>query len=214
MCHLVRMEGMVEAEVENTVIAIKGSRTRLLLYLAPLVFCPLLILVFAIVVEPTQWFAEHSGDPFLVTLGYGSQLRNADCKITIYGDSTAMIGINPGIIQKRTGLSTCNIAETEHDNGERNDGAGSVPEEQRASTVHRFFLCSRGPGSPKPARKFVRDYIRSGDVPFSPAEQVDECNCSNGPSRRFLFLGDSWGALGDAQRGVETSSAGDSIIAV
>jgi len=89
------------------------SRLRLWFYLAPLVLIPILIFAFAILVVPTQRFAEHSGDPFLMTLGYGAQLRNADCRIAIYGDSTAMIGVNPELIQQRTGLSTCNIAETE-----------------------------------------------------------------------------------------------------
>ena len=90
-----------------------GSRIRLYFYLAPLALVPVLIIVFAILVVPGQRFAYHSGDPFLVTLGYGSQLRNADCRITIYGDSTAMIGVNPQLIKERTGLTTCNIAETE-----------------------------------------------------------------------------------------------------
>ncbi|WP_263352869.1 hypothetical protein [Acidicapsa acidisoli] len=89
------------------------SRFRLLFYLAPLVLIPILIIVFAILVVPSERFAAHSGDPFLMTLGYGAQLRNADCRITIYGDSTAMIGVNPELIQQRTGLSTCNIGETE-----------------------------------------------------------------------------------------------------
>jgi hypothetical protein len=99
--------------VESPAPATTGSRFRLYLYLAPLVLIPIMILAFAILVVPTEWFAEHSGDPFLVTEGYGSQLHNADCRITIYGDSTAMIGVNADLIRERTGLSTCNIAETE-----------------------------------------------------------------------------------------------------
>jgi len=98
---------------EIAVPAAAYSRHRLWFYLAPLVLLPILILVFAILVVPTERFAAHSGDPFLMTLGYGAQLHNADCRITIFGDSTAMIGVNPELIQKRTGLSTCNISETE-----------------------------------------------------------------------------------------------------
>ena len=104
---------MQDSREESSVPTHPGTSLQLYLYLAPLILIPILILTFAIFVVPTERFAEHSGDPFLVTLGYGSQLRNADCRITIYGDSTAMIGVNPDLIQKRTGLSTCNIAETE-----------------------------------------------------------------------------------------------------
>lgn len=98
---------------ESPVLTSPGSRLRWYLYVAPLIVLPILLLVFAIVVVPTEWFAEHSGDPFLLTLGYGALLHNADCKIVIYGDSTAMIGVNPDLIAQRTGLTTCNIAESE-----------------------------------------------------------------------------------------------------
>ena len=114
-----KMETMVASDIqqkttgESPVLTSPGSRLRWYLYVAPLIVLPILLLVFAIVVVPTEWFAEHSGDPFLLTLGYGALLHNADCKIVIYGDSTAMIGVNPDLIAQRTGLTTCNIAETE-----------------------------------------------------------------------------------------------------
>ncbi len=98
---------------ESAVFATPGSRLRWYLYIAPLIAMPLLLLVFAMLVVPTNWFEEHSGDPFLMTLGYGALLHGADCKIAIYGDSTAMIGVNPDVIAQRTGLTTCNIAESE-----------------------------------------------------------------------------------------------------
>jgi hypothetical protein len=110
---MVVSDKMHDTSGKTSVLPQTGARLRLYLYLAPLFLVPLLIMAFAILVVPTQWFAEHSGDPFLVTLGYGAQLRDADCRIVVYGDSTAMIGVNPDVIQRRTGLSTCNIAETE-----------------------------------------------------------------------------------------------------
>ena len=98
----------------NATVSASGRNSwRLYLYLAPLVLVPILIVVAAILIVPTDWFAMHSRNPFLVTLGYGAKLHNADCQIVVYGDSTAMIGLNPGLIRQRTGLNTCNIAETE-----------------------------------------------------------------------------------------------------
>jgi hypothetical protein len=44
-------------------------------------------------------------------MGYAETLHNADCKILIYGDSSAMVGVDPTTVQEITGLSTCNIAE-------------------------------------------------------------------------------------------------------
>jgi len=110
---MVVTDGEPEVDAGSAVSARANKRSAYYFYLAPLIAAPILILVFAVLIVPTNWFAEHSGDPFLVTLGYGATLRNADCRVAIFGDSTAMIGVNPSVVEKRTGLSTCNIAETE-----------------------------------------------------------------------------------------------------
>jgi len=80
-------------------------------YLAPFVLVPLLIFAGALLIVPTRWFAMRSHSPYIPTVGYGSRLHNVNCPITIYGDSTAMVGVNPRLIQERTGLATCNISE-------------------------------------------------------------------------------------------------------
>ena len=89
------------------------SRLRLWVYLVPIMSVPILIFVAAILVIPSDWFAERSGDTFLPALGYGADLRNMNCAVAVYGDSSALIGVNPGVIEKRTGLKTCNIAEVQ-----------------------------------------------------------------------------------------------------
>ena len=75
-------------------------------------FCvPLFLLASAFFIVPTDWVAARSGNLYLMNLGYGAKLENARCDVLIYGDSGAMIGADPGLIQRRTGLSVCNIAE-------------------------------------------------------------------------------------------------------
>ena len=88
-----------------------ASRTRLLVYLAGILVPMLLMLVAGFVVMPTEWFARHSSNAYLANMGYGETLHGADCKVLIYGDSAAMVGLDPATIQGRTGLPTCNIAE-------------------------------------------------------------------------------------------------------
>jgi hypothetical protein len=44
-------------------------------------------------------------------MGYGLRLRNADCQVLIYGDSSAMVGVDPATLEADTGLSACNIAD-------------------------------------------------------------------------------------------------------
>ena len=62
---------------------------------------------------PSSWVELHSGNTYLANQGFGASLHDRTCDILIYGDSSAMIGIDPGILQRRTGLLACNIAETE-----------------------------------------------------------------------------------------------------
>jgi hypothetical protein len=80
-------------------------------YLLPLILLPLLLPVAAVLIVPTAWFARHSGISYLVTVAYGATLHDANCQVVIYGDSTAMLGIDPERVRQLTGLSTCNIAE-------------------------------------------------------------------------------------------------------
>ena len=88
------------------------GRARLWWFVAPLIVGPLFVLLGAFLAVPTQWFALRMNDPWLRGMGYGMNLQNSDCQILIYGDSTAELGLDPAIIRQRTGMSTCNIAET------------------------------------------------------------------------------------------------------
>jgi hypothetical protein len=87
------------------------NRWRYVLYLVPFLVCPMVIFVVAFLVIPTDWFADRSNNLFMDTLGYGAALHNADCKVAIYGDSTAILGVTPSLVRQYTGLSTCNVAE-------------------------------------------------------------------------------------------------------
>jgi len=44
-------------------------------------------------------------------MGYGRTLAGANCDVVVYGDSAAMTGIVPAVVERETGLKTCNIAE-------------------------------------------------------------------------------------------------------
>jgi hypothetical protein len=57
------------------------------------------------------WFLFHDAYPELSTMGYSQRAQAAACDVLIYGDSTALAGLDPAIIEAKTGLKTCNIAE-------------------------------------------------------------------------------------------------------
>ncbi len=59
----------------------------------------------------TDWFSLHDGYPALRNVGYSVRAQHLDCDILLWGDSSALTGLDPGLISARTGLSACNAAE-------------------------------------------------------------------------------------------------------
>ena len=59
----------------------------------------------------TDWFLRHSGYSGLRGVGYSQRVIGQNCQVLIYGDSSAMAELDPKVIQKVTGLSTCNVSE-------------------------------------------------------------------------------------------------------
>lgn len=80
-------------------------------YLVALLIGFLLPLAVLLAVGRTDWFLQHTKYGGLAVAGYGSSLRGANCAILIYGDSSALTGLDPRIVQRRTGMKTCNISE-------------------------------------------------------------------------------------------------------
>ena len=88
-----------------------ASPWRLRLYVAVLCVFPFALILFTFWWVTTDSYIRRVPFPYIVDTGYGSKLQHADCDIVIDGDSTALVGVLPRIIEQRTGLKTCNIAE-------------------------------------------------------------------------------------------------------
>ncbi len=71
----------------------------------------LLPLAALLAIGRTDWFLQHTKYGGLAVVGYGGSLRGVNCEILIYGDSSALTGLDPRVVQRRTGLKTCNISE-------------------------------------------------------------------------------------------------------
>ena len=100
-------------DAKRNVVLSPAQKRHLLLFLLPFVAVPCLILAAALAIVPTPWFTQHSGSSYLANMGYAAKLHNATCDVLIYGDSSAMLSVDPAILQAKTGLSACNIAEFE-----------------------------------------------------------------------------------------------------
>lgn len=100
--------GLDLTEVRHEPLA---SPWRLRLYVAILCVFPFAFVLFTLWWVTTDSYLRRIPYPYIVDTGYGSRLQHADCDVVIDGDSTALVGVLPRIIQQRTGLKTCNIAE-------------------------------------------------------------------------------------------------------
>ena len=84
---------------------------RLILYTLGFVCVQMLGLAAVLLLTTTQWFLKHDGYPGLQMTGYSLRLRDVNCDVVLYGDSSALTGLDPHIVQQITGLKTCNISE-------------------------------------------------------------------------------------------------------
>src|SRR6476660_8310345 len=79
-------------------------RLRPKVFCAAIVLLPCLLLLLAFPIARTEEFALRSQDLYLTNLGYGLTLDHAKCDVMIYGDSSALTGIDPAVIEQQTGL--------------------------------------------------------------------------------------------------------------
>ncbi len=88
-----------------------APRSRLRVYVGCVLTFPVLLLLGSTVWMMTPEYQDHAQFPSFVGLGYGSRLHGADCEVVVDGDSSALTGVVPAVIEQRTGLKTCNIAD-------------------------------------------------------------------------------------------------------
>jgi hypothetical protein len=83
------------------------------IYLAILAGLPAMFLLSSILIARSASFPAEAADPFLLHPDYAFNLRHVNCEVVVYGDSTAVTGIDPTVVQSSTGLKTCNIAQSQ-----------------------------------------------------------------------------------------------------
>ncbi len=81
------------------------------LYVLAVVCFPFLLIAGTLLWMSLPVYANRAHYAYLADTGYGMRLKHADCDIVVYGDSTSLVGIEPSLIEQRTGLKTCNLAE-------------------------------------------------------------------------------------------------------
>ncbi len=115
-------------------------RGGLRLYATALLLAPFVLIVGTTFWMSTTAYRNHSVYRHLVDTGYGMRLRGANCDVVVYGDSSALVGVVPSVIEEKTKLKTCNIAEIA---GVQRFGGMMVPDtyvEHNARPRYMVFL--------------------------------------------------------------------------
>lgn len=102
---------MPEATLATLKTEEQAAGMRPFVYVAGFVGVQLTVLVLILLLSATPWFLTHNAEPGFYQTGYEMRLQHADCDVLLYGDSSSLTGLDPQIIQKLTGLKSCNIAE-------------------------------------------------------------------------------------------------------
>ena len=101
------------ANIEDESSIPTTSPLRFQAYVSLMLLIPALFLASSIPIVRSKSFPVESGDPFLLNPDYAFSLKHVDCDVVIYGDSTALTGLDPTAVSRATGLKTCNIAQAQ-----------------------------------------------------------------------------------------------------
>jgi hypothetical protein len=81
-------------------------------YCLLLVLLPLLAIPAFIGLGRSDFFLHHGASVWVQANDQVFATRDRDCDVLVFGDSTAMTGIDPDKVEEQTGFRTCNIAVT------------------------------------------------------------------------------------------------------
>jgi hypothetical protein len=83
-----------------------------LLYCLMVALLPLLAIPLFILVGKSDFFVHHGASIWVQSNDAVFDMQDRDCDVLVYGDSTAMTGIDPEVVSRNTGFKTCNISVT------------------------------------------------------------------------------------------------------
>jgi len=89
-----------------------SQRRACLQYCMVLVLVPLLAIPAFIALGSSDFFLHHGASVWVQANDKVFETHDRECDVLVFGDSTAMTGINPDKVEEQTGFRTCNIAVT------------------------------------------------------------------------------------------------------
>jgi hypothetical protein len=113
-----------------------------------LIVLPLVGLAGAVLLARTAWFERRAVPPYLQMLDAESDIRGRSCDVLLFGDSSALTGLMPWVIQEQTGLTTCSIAQTKGEVGVL--GAEFLEQYLRQNPAPKYLVIALAPEDWRP----------------------------------------------------------------
>jgi hypothetical protein len=93
-------------------LPLEPARQTALRYCLILFLFPLLAIPAGILLGRSDFFLHHGASIWVRSNDAVFDMHNRECDVVVFGDSTAMTGIDPDWVEGHTGFRTCNIAVT------------------------------------------------------------------------------------------------------
>ena len=101
-----------ETGTSSSSLPVQPPRRQARCYCLILLLIPLLAIPGFIRLGRSDFFLRHGASIWVQSNDAVFDMRDRNCDVLIFGDSTAMTGINPEVVQRKTGFKTCNISVT------------------------------------------------------------------------------------------------------
>ena len=147
---------------------------RYFYYSLTLAIVPLVAVLASFLIARSSWYLRHQRNSYLAISDYPFTLKNAGCEVIIYGDSSALTGVSPPVIEATTHLRTCNIAQPNTALAIVGTFAGLLSPEQRTTEIPDFpihrarFRSSRRKRPPLRRRCPATHQAQAGSRHFHP----------------------------------------------
>jgi hypothetical protein len=87
------------------------TRRSYVYYCLAILLVPIISVTSSFLIARSSWYIRHQRNSYLAISDYPFILRNSHCDVIVYGDSSALTGVSPPVIEAATSLRTCNIAQ-------------------------------------------------------------------------------------------------------
>ena len=101
----------VSISPEPSISSARRARRSYAYYCLAIALVPIISVSSSFLIARSSWYVRQQSNSYLAISDYPFVLKNSNCDVIIYGDSSALTGVSPPVIEAATSLRTCNIAQ-------------------------------------------------------------------------------------------------------